>query len=73
MTYKPITESVRGIYADRVEHVLDLSREQIRAEFDAWLNEELAKAWEVGHFSICSDVDYICDRFHPNPYRNPKK
>lgn len=48
MTYKPITVSVRGIYTDRVQHILGGSREQIRAEFDAWLNEELAKAWTEG-------------------------
>lgn len=51
MTYKPITVSVRGIYTDRVQHILGGSREQIRAEFDAWLNEELAKAWDEGAYA----------------------
>lgn len=75
MTYKPITESVRGIYADRVEHILGLSREQIRAEFDAWLNEVKAEAWEEGAESAFynPEIRDLVDYPDENPYRKAEK
>lgn len=41
------------------------------AEFDRWLNEVKAQAWDRGHGAPCDewwDSD-MCREYHPNPYR----
>lgn len=69
MTKVPTTRTVMHRYvssAIRKDGVMPMGAKE---GFRVWLNEELAKAWDEGHEVSCEDVDYLCERFHPNPYR----
>ena len=59
----PTTEDVRYAYATRMAPVRDSER---YAEFDRWLNEVKAEAWEVG-----ANAGYVDALLGYEPMRNP--
>ena len=68
--YTPDTETVREQYTrEQPPHIGTVSSKC--AEFDRWLNEVKAQAWDRGHGAPCDewwDSD-MCREYHPNPYR----
>lgn len=69
--YTPITKQVREDYATRMAPHLDETRHK---EFDRWLEQVKAKAWEEGHEAAAMRVpegvwhDVAAPR-PENPYR----
>ena len=64
--YTPTTEQVRTSYACQRESIYGVEHDF--AEFDRWLAEVKAQAWDEGYVS--SD-DYYGE--HDNPYRGENK
>ena len=64
------TWHVRATYAyeDRYGGGIDYAKQ---AEFDRWLNEVKAQAWDQGHGAPCDEWwdSNMCREYHPNPYR----
>ena len=79
--YTPTTEEVRSLYesgawlmTDRAPNKFDQKRYEgmFPGEFDRWLNEIRAEAWEEGAESAFYDPEIrdLVD-YPENPYRNP--
>ena len=45
--------------------------ESLAREFDRWLNEVKAQAWDRGHGAPCDEWwdSNMCREYHANPYR----
>ena len=80
--YTPTTEEVRSLYKSGAWLMTDRAPNKFApgeyegvlfGEFDRWLNEIRAEAWDEGHEESCEDVDYVCERIHPNPYHANEK
>lgn len=73
--YTPTTEEVRRCYGDI--HCSDLDAGSLEhhvcpeeADFDRWLNEIRAEAWDEGHGYPCDKWvrSEMCREYHRNPY-----
>lgn len=74
MTERTLT--TEGIRSDFIQlNEQDHSRVKSAEEFDRWLNEIRAEAWDEGHGYPCDKWirSEMCREYHPNPYRPNEK
>lgn len=70
--HKPDTNVMRATYATAVTYRQSPSPERA-AEFDRWLDQERADAWEIGRSAGVADAARIGPHgitHSPNPYRS---
>ena len=76
--YTPTTHYLRDIYCNHVQGVIergfndDLMHKDAHAEFDRWLAEVKAQAWEEGCSWGVSNFHILKDSYKTNPNREEK-
>ena len=71
MSSKPTdTATVKATYSTAATFMQSPSATRME-EFDRWLNEVKAQAWDQGHGAPCDEWwdSNMCREYHPNPYR----
>lgn len=71
MSSKPTdTATVKATYSTAATFMQSPSPTRME-NFDRWLNEVKAQAWDHGHGAPCDEWwdSNMCREYHPNPYR----